>query len=440
LDIVFNQSDGLHPWYQMYPVGSNPFYNATAPHDYSVLNDFRQDYPLVEEHWGDVIRYWMQAYKVDGFRFDLVKGLGDNDSYGSGTEAYNSSRVNRMKRLNDIIKSVNPNGIHINELLGQNSEENANANNGEMGWNNVNYGSCQYAMGFAASSEDTKGFYSPNWSKTLGGTVDYAESHDEERMAGKIKQYGHASVKYSTSSPKKAAIQRLGSVAAQMLMSPGAKMIWEFGEIAADDAMGSDTEKLRAIAPKWDQMTDEGRSALHDNYQALCWLRKDNPELFNGSATYSYSGFAGSLTSNRYIRLINGDKEVIAVFNPNVTGSSVNISVPVQKISASNNQLITAAYGFEPSLSVNGSTATISVPAHSFAVYASTAVAGVEDINADFAKSVNVYGSNGRIVIDGDYNTVEIFDLQGRVSNSLDVPAGVYVVRVDGETFKVVVR
>jgi 1,4-alpha-glucan branching enzyme len=440
LDIVFNQSDGLHPWYQMYPVGSNPFYNATAPHDYSVLNDFRQDYPLVEEHWGDVIRYWMQAYKVDGFRFDLVKGLGDNDSYGSGTEAYNSSRVNRMKRLNDIIKSVNPNGIHINELLGQNSEENANANNGEMGWNNVNYGSCQYAMGFAASSEDTKGFYSPNWSKTLGGTVDYAESHDEERMAGKIKQYGHASVKYSTSSPKKAAIQRLGSVAAQMLMSPGAKMIWEFGEIAADDAMGSDTEKLRAIAPKWDQMTDEGRSALHDNYQALCWLRKDNPELFNGSATYSYSGFAGSLTSNRYIRLINGDKEVIAVFNPNVTGSSVNISVPVQKISASNNQLITAAYGFEPSLSVNGSTATISVPAHSFAVYASNAVAGVEDINADFAKSVNVYGSNGRIVIDGDYNTVEIFDLQGRVSNSLDVPAGVYVVRVDGETFKVVVR
>jgi hypothetical protein len=114
--------------------------------------------------------------------------------------------------------------------------------------------------------------------------------------------------------------------------------------------------------------------------------------------------------------------------------------VPVQKISASNNQLITAAYGFEPSLSVNGSTATISVPAHSFAVYASNAVAGVEDINADFAKSVNVYGSNGRIVIDGDYNTVEIFDLQGRVSNSLDVPAGVYVVRVDGETFKVVVR
>lgn len=31
LDMVFNQSDGLHPWYQMYDKASNPFYNANAP-------------------------------------------------------------------------------------------------------------------------------------------------------------------------------------------------------------------------------------------------------------------------------------------------------------------------------------------------------------------------------------------------------------------------
>ena len=39
LDIVFNQSDGIHPWYMMYPKESNPFYNAVAPHQWSVLND-----------------------------------------------------------------------------------------------------------------------------------------------------------------------------------------------------------------------------------------------------------------------------------------------------------------------------------------------------------------------------------------------------------------
>ena len=45
LDIVFNRSDGLHPWYRMYPIESNPFYNKNAPHAYSVLNDWNQDNP-----------------------------------------------------------------------------------------------------------------------------------------------------------------------------------------------------------------------------------------------------------------------------------------------------------------------------------------------------------------------------------------------------------
>ena len=80
LDIVFNQSDGLHPWYQMYPIESNPFYNKNAPHAYSVLNDWNQDNPLVQQQWTDALKYWMEKYNVDGFRFDLMKGLGDNGS------------------------------------------------------------------------------------------------------------------------------------------------------------------------------------------------------------------------------------------------------------------------------------------------------------------------------------------------------------------------
>ena len=32
LDVVFNQADWQHPWYQMYEIWENPFFNATAPH------------------------------------------------------------------------------------------------------------------------------------------------------------------------------------------------------------------------------------------------------------------------------------------------------------------------------------------------------------------------------------------------------------------------
>lgn len=439
LDIVFNQSDGLHPWYQMYPIASNPFYNATSPHAYNVLNDFRQDNTVLEQHWADVLRFWMNTYKVDGFRFDLVKGLGDNASYGN-TDSYNQSRVNRMKRLNDVITSVKADGIHINELLGAAQEDNANYANGkQMGWNNINYGSGQYAMGWAEKCDDTKGFYSSTWGKTVGGTIDYAESHDEPRVANKVKKSGHASVKY-TSTPKKQSIQRLGSLAAQMLLSPGAKMIWQFGEIAADDDQGSELDKLRAIAPKWDQFSNEGRNALYENYKALCWMRRDNADLFDGTAAFVQNGFSASLTTPRYIKLTKGNREIIGVFNPNISGSNVTVTVPVQYLSTSNSQLITSAYGFTPSLSVNGGNATVAVPPHSFAVFATSNVSDVEEIGDGISANVNVYGGNGEIVIEGEYNTAEVYDLQGRKALGLNVPAGIYVVNVDGATFKVTVK
>ncbi|MDE7108720.1 MAG: hypothetical protein K2O49_01960, partial [Muribaculaceae bacterium] len=150
LDVVFNQSAGLHPWYQLYAANSNPFYNQTAPHAYSVLNDWKQEYPLVQQQWHDMLKYWLTEYKVDGFRFDLVKGLGDNSSYaGTGsietrTNRFNQSRVDRMKRLHDAMREVNPDAYFINELLGDAKEENEMATDGELNWFNNNYNGCEF--------------------------------------------------------------------------------------------------------------------------------------------------------------------------------------------------------------------------------------------------------------------------------------------------------
>ena len=81
------------------------------------------------------------------------------------------------------------------------------------------------------------------------------------------------------------------------------------------------------------------------------------------------------------------------------------------------------------------------VPGNSFVVIATNSVASTEDVSADMtATSVNVYGANGEIIIEGDYETAEVYDLQGRMSTSLQVPAGVYVVRVDGNAYKVAVK
>ena len=229
LDIVFNQSDGLHPWYQMYDINANPFYNKVAPHDYSVLNDWNQGNALVQQQWTDALVYWLEKYNVDGFRFDLVKGLGDNDSYSSGTEAYNASRVNRMKRLHGVIKSVKPDGIHINEDLAGSKEEIELGEDGQLQWANINDASCQYAMGWDNGAMGMNQFFSRNQgNRPWGSTVSYAESHDEQRMGYKVDTWG---VTPQVKGDKAVAMKRLASVGVQMLLTPGPKMIWQFGEL-----------------------------------------------------------------------------------------------------------------------------------------------------------------------------------------------------------------
>ena len=262
LDIVFNQSDGLHPWYMMYPAAENPFYNAGAPHSYSVLNDWNQDNPLVQRQWHDALKYWITAYKVDGFRFDLVKGLGDNDSYNatfnpasntwsnvteSKTNAFNQSRIDRMKALHDAIREVKADAYFINENLAGAKEENEMAKDGEINWANINNAACQFAMGYQSESNLNR-FYAPQDSRTWGSTVSYAESHDEERMAYKQTKWGVAGVKDNLA----VSMRRLGSVAAQMLMTPGAHMIWQFQEFGADQTTknadgGNNTDNKKVI-------------------------------------------------------------------------------------------------------------------------------------------------------------------------------------------------
>ena len=444
LDIVFNQSDGLHPWYQMYASGSSPFYNKVAPHSYSVLNDWNQDYKPVTDHWADVLTYWLEAYKVDGFRFDLVKGLGSNASYDKGGDAatnrYNQSRVDLMKQLHAAMAKVNPQVIHINELFGEPAEDNANGSDGQMGWVNLNGNTASYAKG--SGSADLRGFYSTEWGRNFGVTVDYAESHDEKRVARAIVESGHSTVKYTGAEPSEAAIKRLGAVAAQMLVCPGAKMIWQFGETAADDHQGSDLEKLRAIAPRWNDLQSEGRKALHDVYRALLHLRLKNQDIFTSPETkVTLSGFSSALTQVRYATVRNGDKEIVALFNPDVTGTAKTITAPVASITPANAQLIATSWKTEPQLRSDAAgTVSANLAPGEFCVYASAAVAGDNSPEADKLNpgdNVRVYNLNGTIAIDGDYQTARAFGIDGiEVPLGVELPSGVYIVNVDGITHK----
>lgn len=420
LDIVFNQSDGLHPWYQMYPIASNPFYNQNAPHSYSVLNDWKQENPLVQQQWTDVLKFWMTTYNVDGFRFDLVKGLGT--SYGSNTDAYNKSRVDVMKRLHSVIKSVKSNGIHINENLAGAQEENEMAADGQLNWANINNSSCQFAMGYTTDSNLNR-FYAPNdGSRAWGSTVAYAESHDEERMGYKQIAYGADAVKSSHT----VRMKRLGQVAVQMLLQPGPKMIWQFGELG-DDQSTKTSDGNNNTDPKkvvWNYLDDPDRKALHDTYQALCHFRTTNPSLFANGCTLTLTGFGNTL-GNRIIRVTNGTQEVMAFINSATGGVNKNVGASSTVLNANNSRLVCASAGFTPKLSGSGTSVSVSVPANGYVVYATTNTNDVDDI-----------------VVDGDDNDapVEYFNLQGVRVDADSAAPGIYIRRQGSTTSKVILR
>ena len=435
LDVVFNQSDGLHPWYQLYPSGQNPFYNAQAPHAYSVLNDWKQDNLLMQQQWIDMVTYWMTAYKVDGFRFDLVKGLGDNASYGgnaseANTNKYNASRIARMKTITDAMRAVNPNAYSINENLAGPEEENAMAANGQINWANINNASCQCAMGYSSESNCNR-FYAPDNSRSWGSTVSYAQRHDDQRMAYKQDQWGANGVKGDLD----ASMQRLGSVAAQMLLSPGAHMIWQFGELGngtnTKDASGGNNTDPKPVY--WDYLDVPARKGLYDNYCELIGLRNANPDLFAQSATFAIACGESDWANGRTIYASTRSKELICVVNPGLSQATIS-GVKFKSKSDASYTVSSASHGADYAFSA--SKGTVTLPAGCYIVLTNANVAGIEDGISD---GVSVRGGHGEIIIDGAYTDVRVYDVYGRSYPSLRVPAGIYIVNVDGSSYKVIV-
>ena len=447
LDIVFNQSDGLHPWYQLYPIAQNPFYNGSAPHAYSVLNDWNQDNLLVQQQFKDAVKYWITEYHVDGYRFDLVKGLGSNQSYNatynpstntwSGvtdakTNAYNASRVARMKELHNAMREVKPDAYFINENLAGAQEENEMAQDGEINWANINNASCQFAMGYQSDSNMNR-FYAPQDSRTWGSTVSYAESHDEERMAYKVAQYGASGVKGNV----EMTCRRLGSVGAQMLMTPGAHMIWQFQEFGADQTTknsdgGNNTDPKKVI---WSYLDEPNHEGLMQSYMELCHLRTDNPEMFVEGVTTTMNLGQASWTNGRAVELISGDKALFLVVNPK-TSSDLTYTL-LNANTSTEYQLLSASYGTNPTM--NGK--QVKVPAGGYAVFGTMNMVDAPQIDADVANMVKVYGGNGEIIVSGDYQQLNAYTTSGmEVNPKGNLAPGIYIVLVDGNATKVVVR
>lgn len=332
VDMVLNHAYGQSPMVRLYEqqsgsLSSNPWFNLIPTHPFNVGYDFNHESPLTQQFTKDVIAFWMEEFKLDGFRFDLSKGFtqknsGTSESAVQQWSAYDASRIAIWKNYNGFIRERDQDFYVILEHFAEDSEERELAGEGMFLWNNLNYAFNEATMGYVDNTNlarlfaDAHGFEKPQF-------VSYMESHDEERLMYKNLMYGNTSGNYSTKELT-TALERMKQAAAFLFCAPGPKMIWQFGELGYDvsiDENGRTGEKPL----KWDYLQDNNRQALFNHYAQLIRWKRHNPIFKNGTVNHHVDG------SVKYYVVREAGQEVFIVGNFDVKPHDFAIPVNLQR-------------------------------------------------------------------------------------------------------------
>lgn len=441
IDMVLNHSYGQSPFVQLYwddansrPSADNPWYNTVSPNSsYSWGYDFNHESDQTKALVDSINSYWMSEYKVDGFRFDFTKGFTNKEGDGW---AYDQSRIDILKRMTSEIYKRNANAIVIMEHLADNTEETVLADADIMLWGNLNNNYNEATMGWTDGDKTDLSWalYSKRgWTKS--NLVAYMESHDEERLMYKALTYGNASGSYNVKDLA-TALKRAELSAAFYFTLPGAKMIWQFGELGYDYSINTCSDgttisedcRVSEKPIRWDYLDVTGRKALYDAYSKLIKLKSENDLFESVDMDYSLTG------AQKYIVWKSADLNAFLIGNFDVKEATVSLTLP--KSGAWYNAM-------------TGETTSAAATAYSeklqpgeYRLYIDKGdVAGSEDILSE--SSVDIIVTDSHVLYNsGNAKQMSVYNLSGsliamsRQSSSVDVSTlsqGVYIVKVQLE-------
>lgn len=255
LDMVFNHATGLNPMNKLYPWGTdlskNPWFNAQAPHGDNVYEDWNHDFAPTKTMFTRALQYWLEEYKVDGYRMDLSHGL-------CGTAA-NTSVKHIKEYYQNGVKAVSEDAYFILEHWGTNmgSERPQLVNEGMLCWENTTNAYYQTAMGWL---KDGDSFANAN----KDGYISYCESHDEERAFFKAKEWGAGDLKTN----EEARVARVPINMAFLTLLNGSQMFYHFAEL------GFDNSKYQNAQGKWGKNDYGITSELGADYDCKMQVKK----------------------------------------------------------------------------------------------------------------------------------------------------------------------
>ena len=327
IDVVLNHSFSQSPMVQMYwdsqlnqPTAQNPWYNQTATHPLSPGSDFNHESQAVKDFTKRFFNYWVEEFKVDGFRLDLSKGFTQTytgQDIGAWSQ-YDQSRINILTDYYNSIKETNPNTYVILEHLANNDEEVVLANTGMMLWGNISEQFNQNTMGWSDNSDFSWAYYNER-GFTYPNLIPYMESHDEERLMYKNMMYGNSSGSYDITDSV-TALNRISAIIPMYFMVPGPKMIWQFGELGYDYSInycgdGTVNEECRTWSKpvKWDYWNDVNRQEIYQVLAGMAKLKTEQDAFQYGTYTKDLSGIVKRawLSHNSLNVCVGGNYDVV---------------------------------------------------------------------------------------------------------------------------------
>lgn len=305
LDVVYNHATNLSPYVKLYwdpntnrPSENSPFYNVEATHDFNVFNDMNHESEASQAYISRAVKYWLEEYRVDGYRFDLSKGFTQKVTIGNpGAMAqYDQDRIDVLNLYADAAWSVNPDAYVILEHFADNNEEIVLSDYGFMIWGNSNHNYNEGTMGYNENGKSDFSWISyqkRGWSAPH--VMGYMESHDEERLMAKNLAFGNSLGNYNTKDIN-VALKRMQLAAAFFFTIPGPKMIWQFGELGYDfhinypGTIGGGEYRTDPKPVKWDYATEWNRAVLYNFYSELIHLKIEEPAFETTDFDLSLNG------------------------------------------------------------------------------------------------------------------------------------------------------
>lgn len=441
MDMVLNHAYGTNAMVLMYwdsennrPAANNPWFNTVSPNQsYHWGYDFNHESQATKDFIDRVNTYWMEEYKIDGFRFDFTKGF--TNTPGDGWN-YDQSRIDILKRMSDVIWNANSDAYVILEHLAINTEEKKLADYGMMMWGNMNHNYNQATMGyndgsnFSGISYRSRGFIEPN-------LVGYMESHDEERLMYKNIKYGNSTGFEYDIKDLNTALKRNEMAASFFITVPGPKMIWQFGELGYDYSIntcedGSISENCR-LSPKpvrWDYYNNANRKHLYNVYTALLDLKKNEIAFSSTDFTLTVNSVMKSIHIN------HDDMNVTIIGNFDV--SEGNIIPSFQETG------IWYDYFSGDSIVVNRVTEPIGLQAGEYHIYTTTRLqlpnfVSINEIIYDTKGKVDIYPNPAKgkvnINIKDDFKgeaSLILFDMHGRMLKDVKISSKQTIMDIEG--------